>query len=76
MLKNIENLGTVLTRTKQQDINGGQPITGGNWFNQCTQADQPSSFMCNKCNDSGFDNETYTECMNCFCNHDQIDNGH
>lgn len=76
MLKNIYSLGKTLGKEQQQLINGGQLIHGGNWFNQCTQADQPSLYMCNKCNDSGFDNEKYIECMNCFCNHDQIDNGH
>ena len=42
MLKNIENLGTVLTRTKQQQVKGGSPLPWDHPQNlECTEADQP-----------------------------------
>lgn len=47
MLKNISNLGTVLNKSEQQKINGGQPLC--NFSNQpwnrhtCTRAHQPQT---------------------------------
>ena len=44
MLKTIENLGTVLTRTKQQNIKGGI-VPGTEFFlPECTEEDQPGYY--------------------------------